>query len=159
MKAIIKGDIFCVNIDDFSKCYLQYVIDDKQMLNSSVIRVFKKRYSIDETPQIEEIVMDEVSFYAHTLLKVGIKQHARQKIGNSKSVGDIVNITFRWFGEMDFSRISKSYSWRIWKVNAPATFIGELNEQVKKYDLGLVIPPCDILTRIRRGKYMLKNIG
>ena len=150
MKAIIKGDIFCVNIDNYSKCYLQYVTDETQMLNSSFIRVFKKRYSMDETPQKEDIVKDEISFYAHTMIKVGVKQYAWHRMGNSKSVGDTVNITFRWFGEMDFSRISKSFSWRIWRVNKPATFIGELNEQVKKYDLGLVIPPCDIMARIKR---------
>lgn len=159
MKKNIIGDIFRVNIDEHSKCYLQYVADDMQMLNSPVIRVFKKHYSINETPQIEDIVADEVSFYAHTMLKVGIKQLLWHKVGNSNSIGDIANITFRWFGEIDFSQITKSHTWRVWKVSSPTTFIGELNEQVKKYDLGLIIPPYDILTRIKKGNYMLKDIG
>ena len=47
------GNIFCVEISNEYKCYFQYVAIDKIMLNSSTIRVFKKRYDIEENPKIE----------------------------------------------------------------------------------------------------------
>lgn len=36
------GDIFIVYLDSTTKKYFQYVANDETMLNSSVIRVFKK---------------------------------------------------------------------------------------------------------------------
>ena len=35
------GDIFCVEIDNGYKRFFQYIINDIEALNSSVIRVFK----------------------------------------------------------------------------------------------------------------------
>ena len=66
------GDIFCVEIDNGYKRFFQYIINDIEALNSSVIRVFKTHYPMDYRPIIEEIVMDEVEFYAHTVLRAGI---------------------------------------------------------------------------------------
>ena len=63
------GDVFCAEIDGEFKAYFQYVANDLTQLNSSVIRVFKKRYPMDYVPVIEEIVKDEVLFYAHTVLR------------------------------------------------------------------------------------------
>jgi len=36
------GDIFSIDLDSKTKKYFQYVTNDETMLNSSVIRVFKK---------------------------------------------------------------------------------------------------------------------
>ena len=38
--------------------------------------------------KIEEIVEDEVEFYAHTILKFGIVFNAWYKVGTSKNIGD-----------------------------------------------------------------------
>ena len=73
------GDIFCVEIDNGYKRFFQYIINDIEALNSSVIRVFKTYYPMDYRPIIEEIVMDEVEFYAHTVLRAGIVYGATQK--------------------------------------------------------------------------------
>ena len=78
------GDIFCVEIDNGYKRFFQYIINDIEALNSSVIRVFKTHYPMDYRPIIEEIVMDEVEFYAHTVLRAGIVYGAWYKVGNSK---------------------------------------------------------------------------
>lgn len=61
------GDIFCAEIDNQYKKYFQYIVNDKEMLNSSVIGVFKTHYSMDHKPVCNEIVKDEVYFYAHTV--------------------------------------------------------------------------------------------
>ena len=63
IKATQIGDIFEVIISETEKRYMQYVVSDMNCLNSDVIRVFKKKYSRDNNPNIEEIVNDEVLFY------------------------------------------------------------------------------------------------
>ena len=68
-KLIIrKGDIFCAEIENEYKCYFQYIERDRTQMGSNVIRVFKTRYPITYDPIIDEIVKDEVFFYAHTLV-------------------------------------------------------------------------------------------
>lgn len=38
------GSVYRMYLDDGRKVYLQYVAIDKSMLNSGVLRVFKKKY-------------------------------------------------------------------------------------------------------------------
>ena len=81
------GDVFCVEIDNQCKRYFQYIVNDMEQLNSSVIRVFKLHYPIDYKPIIDDIVKDEVEFYAHTVLRAGIVNNAWYKVGKSKDLG------------------------------------------------------------------------
>lgn len=39
------GSVYRMYLDDGRKVYLQYVAIDRSMLNSGVLRVFKKKYS------------------------------------------------------------------------------------------------------------------
>ncbi len=81
------GNVFCAEIDNECKRFFQYVANDLEELNSSVIRVFKTKYPMDYKPNIEEIVKDEVEFYAHTILKFGIVFNAWYKVETSKNIG------------------------------------------------------------------------
>ena len=38
------GDVFCIEIDGQYKCYFQYIANDMECLNSSVIRIFKENH-------------------------------------------------------------------------------------------------------------------
>ena len=67
------GYVFCVDVDNQYKRFFQYIADDMTMLNTRVIRVFKRKYPMDYIPNMEEIVKDEVDFYAHTIIKFGIQ--------------------------------------------------------------------------------------
>ena len=82
------GNVFCAEIDDKYKCFFQYIMNDLVQLNSSVIRVFKRRYPMDYKPDMEEIVNDEVLFYAHTILYAGIMYDAWYKVGKSMNLGE-----------------------------------------------------------------------
>ena len=73
------GNVFCAEINNEHKRFFQYVANDLEELNSSVIRVFKPRYPMDYKPVIEDLVKDEVEFYAHTILKFGIVFNAWTK--------------------------------------------------------------------------------
>ena len=86
------GDIFRVDLDGKTKRYFQYVAINESQLGGSVIRVFKRRYDIVDQPSPEEIVADEVDFYTHTSLKIGILEGYWQKVGRCTNIGDTENI-------------------------------------------------------------------
>ena len=58
------GDIFSVTLDNGNLRFFQYVANDLTNLNSSVIRVFKKEYPKGYELNPEEVVSDDVDFYA-----------------------------------------------------------------------------------------------
>ena len=65
------GDIFSVTLDNGNLRFFQYIANDWTDLNSSVIRVFKKEYPKGYELNPEEVVSDDVDFYAHTILRMG----------------------------------------------------------------------------------------
>ena len=86
------GNIFCVEIDHIYKCYFQFVAYDRTQLMGQVIRVFKTHYPMDYVPNLQEVVRDEVFFYSHTLVGIGLKRNAWYKVGNIPDRGDVENI-------------------------------------------------------------------
>lgn len=78
------GNVFCAEIEGKFKCFFQYIAKDMTQLNSSVIRVFKTHYPMEYKPVINDIIKDEVAFYAHTVLRAGIYFNAWYKIGTAK---------------------------------------------------------------------------
>lgn len=152
------GDLFCVEIDNEYKCYFQYVANDMTMLNSSVIRVFSRHYPLDYNLIADEVIKDSVSFYAHTILRFGIVYNAWYKVGRHKDIGNPNDIRFRWFDELDFSKIDKSYNWSIWNINEEQHFIGEVSEKYRSIDLGIVFSFDNIVSKIKTGKFLLKHV-
>ena len=152
------GDVFCVEVDNEYKCFFQYVANDMTVLNSSVIRVFKEHYPIDYKPNLDEIVRGNVHFYAHTILRFGILYNAWYKVGRHDDIGNPKEICFRWFKEIDFSKINKSYNWTIWKINEERHFIGEVTDKYKHIDLGIVFTYEDVVSKIATGKFLLKHV-
>lgn len=149
------GDIFCVEIDHQYKAYFQYIAKDWEMLNSTVIRSFKRRYPIDYNPTMDEIVNDEVSFYGHTILRAGLLYDAWYKVGTSKNLGDTENIKFRYTPETPphIHGSTKSYKWYIWTINQPQQFVGEMTDEYRTYDWGVVLSFENLVTKIKTGKY------
>ena len=147
------GDIFCAQVDDKSKRYLQYVISDMEQLNSDVIRAFKKLYPIDATPTLEEIVSDRVDFYAHCVTKAGIKFSFWETVGNIPDVGDTDNILFRDKRDWTISKGKTDDDWWVWYVNQPFDHVGKLSEENRKADLGLIFHPDRILTKLQTGSF------
>lgn len=148
------GNIFCVEIDSEYKKFFQYVANDMSMLNSSVIRAFKRKYPIDWKPDMDIIVDDEVDFYAHTVLRAGIQYNTWYKVGTHKNVGDTTNIMFRYFNEWNISHMTKSYRWYIWRINHEFIRIGEMTDKYRKFDLGPVYSYIQIENKIKTGKYL-----
>ena len=151
------GDIFCANLDSKTKRYFQYVAIDESQLGGSVIRVFKRKYDINAEPSFEEIVNDDVDFYTHTSLKIGILEEYWKKIGRYADIGDAENIFFRTVGELESSNIKKSHHWLVWKINCQMKDIGEMKEKYIKYDLGSIFPSLWVLNKIRTGRMDIKE--
>ncbi len=153
------GDIFCIEIDNEYKCYFQYIAKDMSQLNSSVIRVFKRHYSMDYEYDEQEVLNDEVNFYAHTILRIGIDNGTWYKVGKSKEIGDTSKIMFRLSSDFGGGpQPIKSYHWYVWKLNEEYIHIGELTEGYKDItDLGLVIQYCDVFNKIKNGFYKLET--
>ncbi|MBO4463046.1 MAG: hypothetical protein J5797_02500 [Prevotella sp.] len=145
MKRIVirKGDVFCAEIENEYKCYFQYIERDRTQLGSNVIRVFKKHYPIVYEPIINEIIKDEVSFYAHTILKFGVHDNVWHKVGTSKEVGDTRNVKFRMLG----------LGWYFWTINESIQKVGVLNETIRGYDFGWVFTYKEIIKKIKTGHY------
>ena len=152
------GDIFCVEIDNEYKCFFQYVANDMSQLNSSVIRVFSRRYPLDYEPNMDDIIKDDVYFCAHTVLRLGIIYNAWYKVGKHLNLGNPNEIRFRWFEEIDFSKITKSYTWSIWEINKDRQFIGEVSEEYESVDLGIIFSYDNIVSKIKTGKFLLKHV-
>ena len=153
------GDIFCIEIDNEYKCYFQYIAKDMSQLNSSVIRVFKRHYPMDYEYDEQEVLNDEVNFYAHTILRIGIDNGTWYKVGKSKEIGDTSKIMFRCSSDFGGGpQPRKSFDWYVWKINEEYIHIGELTEDyIKKTELGLVFSYLRILDKIKNGFYKLET--
>lgn len=154
------GDVYSANIGFNKKKYFQYIANDLTQLNSNVIRGFKKEYSIDDKPNLMEIIRDEVSFYAHCMIRLGIKMNFWEKIGNIKDIGDFQNILFKLTNDalrkVGEPMITKSNNWYVWKINQPFKTIGAMTEKYKAADIGFVINPRGIVEKLKGNKYPIE---
>ena len=146
------GDIFCIELKK-QKVFFQFIAVDSSELNSATIKVFQKKYSQDYVFDAEEVINDEVMFYAHTFLQPGLKQGIWTKVGKSKEVGDLENVLFRRTSDWT-PQCLKSYRWWIGGINKEYIMVGELTEEYKrKTHIGWVVPPTDIVEKIEFGEY------
>lgn len=154
------GDVFCVKLDDRNKKYFQYVAKDLTQLNSDVIRAFKKTYSIDEEPNLSEVVKDEIAFYGHCVTNLGVKMGVWEKAGKAPIVGEL-DVLFRdtndYGRKPDEEPVKISHSWYVWKINEEFRRVGKLEGENQKSEIGMVMNPLSVVHRIRTGEYNLPN--
>ena len=146
------GDIFSVTLDNGNLCFFQYVANDWTDLNSSVIRVFKKEYPKGYILNPEEVVADDVYFYAHTILRWGIVEGDWQKVGKCKECGDTDNILFREYRKNAIDH--RERIWEAWYISKERFSIGKLTSDFRaKSDIGSVWVSSAIVYRIKNGVY------
>lgn len=155
------GYIFCVEFKDNTKGYFQYVANDMTQLNSSVIRAFKSHYPKSADINIDDIVNDDIDFYAHTILRLGLENNAWYKFGKSQEIGesDLKNAIFGCTYQHDlFSdriiEVDPLTNWAIWHINEPRNIIGILPEYL--YNVvqeGSVLPYKLIVDRMESGYF------
>lgn len=151
------GDIFSVPINEKEKRYMQLIAFDLTQLNSDVVRVFKKVYSIDAQPSSDEIINDEIFFYAHCVTKFGVKLNLWEKVDKNLNVGNIKIPVFKSTNDYGHKQgeepIRISYDWYIWHINDDRIRVGKLEGENRKAEIGLVVNPYDIVERAKTGKY------
>lgn len=145
---IILGDIFEVKIEDNSKKYFQYIADDYTQLNSCVIRVFNETYRLEEMPTLDQITHGKVEFYSHTIIRLGIKNGAWKKVGNSKNVGIVDNIKF-------FSADKESFKWYFWKINKIMKHRSSLPSSYSGASIGFVFSPKSLVKMMTYGQFSI----
>ena len=149
------GDIFCVEFQDRTKGYFQYIANDLGMLNSSVIRVFNAHYPIDMTISIDDIIKDKVAFYTHTVLRHGIDENLWYKVGKSQDL-DLEKLKKVIFGytlgqESDEASLTQ---WRIGYFNEKRISIGRLPNNLHNIiELDGVWPYSQIIARMMYGYF------
>ncbi len=153
------GNVFCVEMDGRYKCFFQYIANDIEQLNSSVIRVFRKRYPMDYKPDMDEIVAGEVAFYAHTILRAGIANGIWYKVGKTSEIGqkELEDVIFGTNGKERYGvqgDVDPRENWRIWDLNGHELRHTRLPESIKEnVEVGCVLSYLCILDRIRYGYY------
>ncbi len=163
-RAMTKiGDIFSVRTDQLTVKFFQYVGNDLTQLSTDVIRVFNARYDINLTHDLSKVIKTDIEFYAHCVIKWGIRRNLWQKVGYSEEIGE-VDIYFR--GTNDYGRkigdesIKKSENWYVWKINDEKfTGIGILEKKFQNADIGLLVNPDDIVNRMKFGQYSFEYPG
>ena len=150
------GDVFSVRLDERTKKYLQYVANDMSQLNSYVIRAFKKVYRIEDAPALVDVVADEVDFYAHVVVKWGLKMGLWEKVGYVAEVGGL-DVLFRDTNDYgsgpNEEPVKLSKNWYIWRINEEFQHVGTLEGDNRRAEIGIVVAPPDIVDRMRTGKY------
>lgn len=152
---ITIGSLFEVTLEKKQKGYFQFIGLDLTQLNSDVIRVFKKKYPLDQPVSVEEIINNEVDFHAHTLIRAGLIRNLWSKIGSHSLEEDIALPQFRSSNDAGRPEIKVSDKWKIWSMNNKFKLIGYLIEPYTSYDLGLVFPPDQIIHKMNTGKFKL----
>src|SRR5882757_5435042 len=133
---IRPGDIFSVKIDDEHKKYFQYITDDLTQLNSNVIRCFKKKYPLQADVDLSKLVQDEVEFYGHCIIKLGVKMGYWEKVGSNKDVGNFDHVLFRDSGDFGNPKIKISTNWWVWKIGEPQVKVGKLEGKNIEAEIG-----------------------
>lgn len=151
------GDVFCIVVDNEYKVYFQYICNDTTQLNSSVICVFSKRYSLDAIPKINDVVNGSIMFYAHTVLRWGIHLGCWEKIGKAEVMVN-VDIIFRQVNHMKYITCKLVHGelvheWCVWKVNEPMIEVKNTDIVLLNSERGSVVPAIDIINRVKTGKY------
>lgn len=157
-----KGDVFKADLGNGKAKYLQYVMLDPAEMNSEVIRVFSYSGSPDEEPNLKEIVASEIEFYAHVVVKWGVQMELWEKVGNIAIEKDFVPPFFRSVplyekyiidGKIQFCETDDWVAWQAGQSFDDRKPIGKLTEATRKYFLGGVIPPMEIIERMKMKKY------
>ncbi len=114
---------------------------------------------MDYIPNMDEIVQDEVYFYAHGILSRGIRAGSWYKVGKNADVGDVNKIMFRDTEDsLSISFCRKSSKWYVWHIGGPTSDIGRLTKETRKIDLGYIWNNTNIIAKIKTGKFLLPEI-
>lgn len=148
----LQGDVFGVRLADGSMRCFQYIARDMTQLNSNVIRVFHEVYQPDEPVDVQRVTSGRIDFHVHVFLNVGVKLGFWHWVGRAKPP-ERVDVLFRDSEDYGDPSVKVSTQWYVWQVNAPMRKIGALVPKYQESEIGIVVPPHEVVHRIQHGRY------
>lgn len=109
------------------------------------------------------IVSNDVAFYAHTVLRIGIHANAWYKVGKSDDIGidALKQVIFGTTKDViinsskTISKVNPLENWYIWHINETPRLVGVLPEKYRNtVYIGTVIPFHSIDSKIKYGFYI-----
>lgn len=146
------GNIYQVVLDNEKVRYFWDVGTDQTQLNSAIIVVFRRTYLKSELANFDEITSDDVDFYCHTMISLGRKLNCWTKAG-FRHVNRSFPMLFRGSRDYGNPAVRVSQRWFVWEPNKPFRDVGLLTGSYAEAEIGVVINPTEIVTRIRTGAY------
>ncbi|GAB3856012.1 hypothetical protein GCM10028822_27750 [Hymenobacter terrigena] len=152
------GDVFAVAVGTHQKKYFQYIGDDNTMLGSHVLRAFAKTFEATEEVDLTSLVLGTIDFHTHGMVRTGVKMGLWTKVGNG-AVAAGASPVFRHtddYGRMPGKEpVALSKNWMVWSPNEPMQRVGELQGKLVAADIGMVMPPHEIVARMTTGAYLM----
>jgi len=146
------GSIYQVEVDADKIRYFWDVGTDCSQLGSALIVVFRNSYSKSATPNLDEIVADDVDFYCHATILAGRKLGYWSKAG-FRCVTRTFPMIFRCSADYGNPSAHVSDRWYVWEPNQPYRHVGKLSGDLKLAEIGIVFSPDAVANRIRTGFY------
>jgi hypothetical protein len=140
------GEIFSVMIHDHVR-YFQYLHDDSSQLSSNVIKIFKARGKPTDQISYEQLQLSGTDFYAHVMIKVGIKFGSWKKYSfETNSVSD--DVWYRDSPDYGNPDIKVTEKWWLWQANKPRRLHNISTIELLKSHIGIVISSDQIIKRL-----------
>lgn len=152
MKRYHVGDLFEIALPDQQKVFFQYVCDDASQLGSNIIGVFQKKYGIDDSPDVQDILNGAVDFWVHVVLGLGINMHLWKFYANG-SPARLPSVRFRISSDYGNPSVTKSANWWVWKVGEKHQFAGNDPKLLNESEIGIVVNPKAVVERVHTGRY------
>jgi hypothetical protein len=135
------------------KKYMQFIADDIQQLNSSVLRVFKSIHVYDLGYNPSLLKNDEEEFCMHvTDIKRGEKEGLWRKIANEKVFKSDVDVFFKGTFDMGNPEVKLSKKWYVWRLGEDHSHEVDYRDGIlDKAYIGLIVPPIDVYEMANNG--------
>jgi hypothetical protein len=146
------GQIYQVDVGANQVRYFWEVGADGTQLGSALIVVFKTVYPRMDAPDLEAITADEVDFYCHTFVRIGVKLGHWSKVG-FRPLNRNFAMPFRDTGDYGNPEIRVSRRWYCWEPNEPFRDVKWEPEELCKMEIGVVFPSDSVVNRIHTGVY------
>lgn len=139
-------------MEDNRKGYFQFLMNDSTQLDSEVIRVYQTHWGMNDKPSLEDIVEGHVHFHAHVVIKLGLRMNIWTKVDNMPVVNPSIP-KFRDSEDYGNPDVVVSSNWFVWEVGGEFETVGRLQGECQRYDIGVVIAPPHIVTKMNSGEY------
>lgn len=145
------GTLYKVILGDGTFAVMQFVGTDGSQLWSDMVRVFAETFPVDTRPEDVIATNFTAKFEAHTSLAAGAKLKLWSRLGVAP-IDRQQRTLYRVSDDSGDPSVRRSVRWRVWSPNEEKRFVGALNDETRKAEIGTVTNPHSLLHRIKTGE-------